>query len=116
MSLVVNDWNFVIYCFFDRKFSNYASVGYVGGSKFEDIGEVHDLFDLFKHYHPSTKAFSFSSTHYNMSMKLDHYYVTKNASSFINNYKHVPLPSSIFDHEARVFFIIYAINVTKKRF
>jgi hypothetical protein len=87
----------------------------VGGSKFEDLLEVHDLFDIFKHYHPSTKAFTFSSTHCNMSMKLDHYYVTKNVSSFINNYKHVPFPS-IFDHEARVFFIIYASNTTKKRF
>jgi hypothetical protein len=103
MSLVVNDWNFVIYCSFNRNFSNYASV-------------FHDLFDSFKYYHPSTKAFTFSSTHRNMSMKLDHYYVTKNVSSFINNYKHVPFPSSIFDHEARVFFIIYAINAILKRF
>jgi hypothetical protein len=49
-------------------------------------------------------------------MKLDNYYVTKNASYFVNNYKHVPLHSSIFDHEAKVFFIIYAINAIKKRF
>jgi len=100
--------------FFDN-FSNYASIGQVGGSKFEDLVEVHDLFDLFKHYHPSTKAFTFFFTNRNMSTKLDHYYVTKNVSSFINNYKHVPFPSSIFDHKVRVFFIIYAINVTKKK-
>jgi hypothetical protein len=82
----------------------------VGSSKFEDLVQVHDLFDLFKHYHPSTKAFIFSFTHFNMSMKLDSYYVTKNVSYFVNNSKHFPLPSSIFDHEAKVFFIIYAIN------
>ncbi len=51
-----------------------------------------------------------------MSMKLDHYYVTKIASSFINNYNtHVPFLFFIFDHEAKAFFIIYAINATKKK-
>lgn len=88
----------------------------MGGWKFEDLVEVHDLFDLLKHYHPSTKAFTFFSTHCNMSMKLDHYYVTKIASSFINNYNtHVPFLFFIFDHEAKAFFIIYAINATKKK-
>jgi hypothetical protein len=88
----------------------------VGGSKFENLVEVYDLFDILKHYHPSTKAFMFSSTHRNMSMKLDHYYVINNASAFINNYKHVSHPYFIFDHEAKVFFIICAFNATKKRF
>lgn len=86
----------------------------MGCTKFKDLSELHDLLDLFRIYHPSTRAFTFSSSQHNMSTRLDRCYITKLAVPFTGGCKYVPLPSSISDHEAAVTFIVRALNSSER--
>lgn len=108
-TFIVGDWNFVCDPALDRRSTNSAG-GQVGKDEFLELSEEHDLSDLFRHYHPAAKAFTFSSSQHNMSTRLDRCYANKSAVPFTGDCKHVSLPSSISDHEAGVSFTVRAIN------
>jgi hypothetical protein len=112
-TIIAGNGNFVSDPSPDCRYAN-ASVGQVGHLEFEDLIQNHDLLDLFKHYHHAKKSFTYSSSQFNMSTRTDRCYICKGALAFTHSYKHVSLPSSIFDQEAGVSFTIRAINVSSK--
>jgi hypothetical protein len=112
-TFIAGDWNFVSDPSLDRRSAN-LSGGQVEKTEFAELLRCFDLSDLFLHYHPSKRAFTFSSLQHNMSTRLDRCYFTKKALPFTGDCKHVPLPSSVFDHEAGVSFTGRAINKTAR--
>lgn len=112
-TLIGGDWNFVSDPSLDRRSVN-ISGGQVGSSEFDELAMAHQFCNLFRHYHPGSKSFTFSSLQYNMSTRIDRCYVTKNALAFTTDCKHVPLPSTVSDHEAGVAFTVRAINACNR--
>ena len=112
-SFIGGDWNFVSDPSLDRRSSN-TSGGQIGCAEFQELSMLHNLSDLYRHYHPRSKSFTFSSLQHNMSTRIDRCYVTKDALAFTSDCKHLPLPSSISDHEAGVAFTVRAINACSR--
>lgn len=113
-TFVAGDWNFVSDPSLDRRSLSISSLGMTGSSEFDNLSAEHDLSDLFRHYHPTVKAFTFSRDSPSMSARLDRVYITKNAVAFTSACKHVSLPTSVSDHEAGVSFTVRAINAATK--
>jgi hypothetical protein len=110
-TIIAGDWNFVLDPSLDRRSAN-VSGGQVGHLELKDLIENHDLLDLLRHYHPAKRSFTYSSSQFNMSTRMDRCYIDKGTLVFTHSCKHVSLPSSISDHEAGVSFTIGAINAS----
>lgn len=113
-TFVAGDWNFVSDPSLDRRSLSTTSFGMTSSSEFDTLSADHDLGDLFRHYHPSAKAFTFSKESLNMSARLDRVYFTKSVLAFSSACKHVALPTAVSDHEAGVSFTVRAINAAVK--
>jgi exonuclease III len=90
---LAGDFNFVENPFFDR--TSDAQGGTVGNDQWADATVCLRLTDLFRHFYPRRKTFTFRSQAHKMQSRIDRAYCSEETLPFVGSCKHVSIPSII---------------------